>query len=114
MPELLGDAGVYFNPEDPDDIARALRELIDSPDLRARLAKSSFERAQAFSWQRCASETFGFLAEVEHPVHELFGDWTSLICAVLRVREMWRQTTAQEKDWDLRPLMEYSSKLISC
>jgi glycosyltransferase involved in cell wall biosynthesis len=64
MPEVLGDAGVYFDPEDPDDIAHALRELIDSPDLRARLAKSSFEGAQSFSWQRCASETFGFLAEV--------------------------------------------------
>ena len=64
MPEVLGDAGIYFDPEDPDDIARALRELIDSSDLRARLAKSSFERAQAFSWQRCASETIGFLAEV--------------------------------------------------
>lgn len=64
MPEVLGDAGVYFDSEDPDDIASALRELIDSPDLRARLAKSSFERAQTYSWQRCANETFGFLAEV--------------------------------------------------
>lgn len=64
MPEVLGDAGVYFDPENADDIARALRELIDSPELRAKLAKCSFERAQIFSWQRCASETFGFLAEV--------------------------------------------------
>lgn len=64
MPEVLGNAGVYFDPEDPDDIASALRKLIDSPDLRARLAKSSFERAQAFSWRRCASETFGFLTKV--------------------------------------------------
>ena len=64
MPEVLGDAGVYFDPERPDDIARAIRELIDSPELRARLAKASFERAQAFSWRRCAHETFGFLAEV--------------------------------------------------
>lgn len=64
MPEVLGEPGVYFNPEDPDDIARALRELIDSPELRAGLAKASFERAQSYSWQRCASETFTFLAEV--------------------------------------------------
>lgn len=64
MPEVLGDAGIYFNPENPDDIARALRELIDSPDVRARLAKAPLERAKAFSWQRCADETFGFLAEV--------------------------------------------------
>jgi len=66
MPEVLGDAGVYFDPENPDDIARALRELIDSSDLRARLAKSSLARVQAFSWRRCADETFGFLAEVAH------------------------------------------------
>jgi len=64
MPEVLGEAGVYFNPEDPDDIARALWELIDSPQLRARLANSSFERVKGYSWQRCARETFTFLAEV--------------------------------------------------
>ncbi len=62
MPEVLGNAGVYFDPEDSNDIARALRELIDSPDLRARLAQGAFERAHDFSWQRCADETFEFLA----------------------------------------------------
>jgi glycosyltransferase involved in cell wall biosynthesis len=64
MPEVLGDAGVYFDPESPADIARALRELIDSPSLRAELARRSFDRVQMFSWSRCASETFGFLARV--------------------------------------------------
>ena len=64
MPEVLSDAGVYFDPENEDDIARALRELIDSPELRTRLAKASFERVQAYSWRRCASETFGFLANI--------------------------------------------------
>jgi glycosyltransferase involved in cell wall biosynthesis len=64
MPEVLGDAGVYFDPESPADIARALRELIDSVELRARLARRSFDRVQMFSWSRCASETFGFLAKV--------------------------------------------------
>lgn len=64
MPEVLGDAGVYFNPENADDIARALRELIDSPALRARMAKASFKRVQVYSWRRCANETFGFLASV--------------------------------------------------
>ena len=63
MPELLGDAGVYFDPERPIDIAHALRTLINSPDLRAKLAKASYERVHAYSWQRCADETFGFLAQ---------------------------------------------------
>lgn len=64
MPEVLGNAGVFFDPENPVDIACALRTLIESPDLRAKMAKESFERAQTYSWQRCADETFGFLAEV--------------------------------------------------
>ncbi len=63
MPEVLGDAGVYFDPEDSNDIARALRTLLDSPALRSQLAKAAFERAQQYSWKRCANETFGFLAE---------------------------------------------------
>jgi glycosyltransferase involved in cell wall biosynthesis len=62
MPELLGDAGVYFDPERPDDIARAVRELIASPGLRTTLAEASFKRVQAYSWQRCAEETLHFLA----------------------------------------------------
>jgi glycosyltransferase involved in cell wall biosynthesis len=64
MPEVLGNEGVFFDPESPIDIARALRELIDSAELRAQLARRSFDRVQMFSWSRCASETFGFLAKV--------------------------------------------------
>ena len=64
MLEILGDAGVYFDPENADDIARALRELIDSPALRARMVGNSIDRARAFSWRRCASETFRFMAAV--------------------------------------------------
>jgi len=64
MPEVLGETGVYFDPENPEDIARALRKLIDSPELRTKTAKASFERAQSYSWKRCAQETFAFLSWV--------------------------------------------------
>jgi glycosyltransferase involved in cell wall biosynthesis len=64
MPEILGNAGIYFDPEQPHDIARALRELLSSPQLRRELAHASYERAQQFSWQRCADETFKFLVSV--------------------------------------------------
>jgi glycosyltransferase involved in cell wall biosynthesis len=64
MPEVLGDAGIYFDPEDASSIARALGELITSSDLRTQLAQAAHDRAQAFSWKRCADETFGFLARI--------------------------------------------------
>jgi glycosyltransferase involved in cell wall biosynthesis len=64
MREVLGEAGVYFEPEIPEDIARALRGLIESPKLRAEKARMAFERAKHYSWRRCADETFSFLATV--------------------------------------------------
>lgn len=62
MPEVLGEAGVYFDPEHPAEIAGALRELIDAPQLRERLARASHAQARAYSWQTCARETLEFLA----------------------------------------------------
>jgi glycosyltransferase involved in cell wall biosynthesis len=64
MPEVLGSAGVYFDPEEPREIATTVQTLVQSPELRAKLARESFARAQGYSWQRCANETFGFLAQV--------------------------------------------------
>jgi glycosyltransferase involved in cell wall biosynthesis len=63
MPEVLGGNGVYFDPEDVAGIAQALLELIRSPCLRARLARGSYEVALQYSWGRCATETFAFLAQ---------------------------------------------------
>jgi glycosyltransferase involved in cell wall biosynthesis len=64
MPEILCEAGVYFNPEQPEEIATAIRDLIISSDLRKDLAKLSFQKAQLYSWDRCAMETFEFLAQI--------------------------------------------------
>ena len=64
MPEVLGDAGIYFDPDIPDSIAKALHQLIVDSSLRASLSEQALIRANGYSWTRCASETFKFLAEV--------------------------------------------------
>lgn len=64
MPEVLGDAGVYFNPECPVHIARALRKLIVSPALRTEKVEASYNASMTFDWKRCADDTFAFLARV--------------------------------------------------
>jgi glycosyltransferase involved in cell wall biosynthesis len=64
MQEVLGEAGVYFNPERPVEIARALRQLIDFPQLRVALAKASFERSEQYTWKRCANDTLTFLSKI--------------------------------------------------
>lgn len=63
MPEVLGDGGLYFNPEDPSSIAQAVRALAVDAQARQRYARRARELAEQYSWNRCANETFAFLAE---------------------------------------------------
>jgi glycosyltransferase involved in cell wall biosynthesis len=64
MPEVLGDAGVYFDPDVPDSIVEALRKLAVDAPMRASLAEHAWRKAQGYSWERCASDTFKFIAQV--------------------------------------------------
>jgi glycosyltransferase involved in cell wall biosynthesis len=64
MPEVLGDAGLYFDPENAASIATSLRELLHDVPLREVLARRAYDRARLLSWQRCADDTFAFIADV--------------------------------------------------
>lgn len=64
MPEVLADAGIYFDPESPVSIADALRELVHNVKLRGVLARAAWQKSQAYSWERCASETLSFISHV--------------------------------------------------
>lgn len=66
MPEILGDSGIYFDPENPSEIACAIRQLMEDDYLRAQCAESAFIKSQAYTWDRCASQTFAFLASCHH------------------------------------------------
>lgn len=66
MPEILKDGGVYFDPENVLSIETALRELLVSGTRRGSLAVKSHEYAKAFSWARCAKETWAYLSHVSN------------------------------------------------
>ncbi len=61
MPEVLGPAGVYFDPEHPAEIAAAIQLLVEDRALRQYFAESAYAQAKNYSWERCASETFSYL-----------------------------------------------------
>jgi glycosyltransferase involved in cell wall biosynthesis len=54
LPEVAGDAGLYFEPTDVRSIADALIGLLRNGDLRARLASFARQRAGLFRWERAA------------------------------------------------------------
>ena len=64
MPEVLGSAGEYFNPERPAEIYHSIKKLIDNIHLRSERSQASFNMAQEYNWDVCAFETFSFLEEV--------------------------------------------------
>ena len=64
MPEVLKDAGLYFNPESVTSIKNCLWYMIENPNLRQRLGKKAKHYSQAYSWEKCANETFSFLSKV--------------------------------------------------
>lgn len=61
MPEFGGDAVGYFSPYDPDDICRAIEEVLCNEALGERMAAAAVERAGQFDWQRTAQKTWSGL-----------------------------------------------------
>jgi glycosyltransferase involved in cell wall biosynthesis len=61
MPEVLEDGGLYFNPEDPLDIARSIKKIILDTELSIEISKKSERISKKYTWKRCSEETFSFL-----------------------------------------------------
>ena len=57
LPEVGGDAAIYFDPFDAGDIARAMRAVVADPGLRSRLSARGLARAKEFSWAATARKT---------------------------------------------------------
>ena len=63
MPEILKDAGVYFDPENPTKIVNSLKKLITNENYRKKISKIAMLLSTNYSWQKCSKETFAFLSK---------------------------------------------------
>ncbi|HEB13811.1 MAG TPA: glycosyltransferase family 1 protein [candidate division WWE3 bacterium] len=57
LPEVAGDAALYFDPYNPSDMAEKLAKVLGNKKLRESLSKKGLKRAKDFSWERMAKET---------------------------------------------------------
>jgi glycosyltransferase involved in cell wall biosynthesis len=57
LPEAGGEAALYVDPHDPQDIAEKVLRAVEDPELRRSMIQRGLERAREFSWQRVASAT---------------------------------------------------------
>lgn len=56
LPEVVGDAALLVDPDDPQALAVAIDQAFADPTLRAALRAAGLKRTASFSWQRAAQE----------------------------------------------------------
>jgi glycosyltransferase involved in cell wall biosynthesis len=62
VPEVCGEAALWFGSSDPEDLTSALHRLLDEPGLADALRQAGRSRAQLYTWRRAAE---AFLEVIE-------------------------------------------------
>ena len=57
IPEVVGDAAEYFDPETEESIRESIENVLQSSERRAELVRKGQRKCAEYSWDRCASET---------------------------------------------------------
>ncbi|MDP2030657.1 MAG: glycosyltransferase family 1 protein [Thiobacillus sp.] len=57
LPEVVGDAGEYFDPNSQEAMTAAIEHVLQSPSRREELVARGRQQCAKFSWEKCAQET---------------------------------------------------------
>jgi glycosyltransferase involved in cell wall biosynthesis len=57
IPEVVGNAGEYFDPENLDSLSKAIGNVVGADSRRRFLIAKGRDRLACFSWDRCAADT---------------------------------------------------------
>jgi glycosyltransferase involved in cell wall biosynthesis len=63
LPEVCGDAALYFSPTDVSDMARAISTVLEVPELRAQMIARGYKRVQEFKWEKTAKRYLALLSK---------------------------------------------------
>ena len=67
LPEVAGNAALYCDPFDVNDISEKLEELANNPTLQLELSQLGLERSNLFSWNKTAQGVWDVICNViEH------------------------------------------------
>jgi glycosyltransferase involved in cell wall biosynthesis len=64
LPEVAGEAGLFFDPTDTQAIANAIQTILNDPVQRDQLAQLALTRATLFSWSAAAQSLLACLEDV--------------------------------------------------
>lgn len=61
MPEMAGEAAIYFDPLNVDEMADAMERLVWDESLRGELSRKAIAQAAKFTWEETARQTLAVL-----------------------------------------------------
>lgn len=64
MPEIAGDAALYFNPNDKDEIAQLILRLLQDKSLKEELVKEGFKQVKNFLWEKSAQQVLDIFKSI--------------------------------------------------
>ncbi|GAB6391999.1 MAG: glycosyltransferase, family 1 [Treponematales bacterium] len=64
FPEIAGDAGMYFDPYNIEDMRNIIEKVILDNELQKTLIENGYKRLSLFSWEKSVKETFHVYSEV--------------------------------------------------
>jgi glycosyltransferase involved in cell wall biosynthesis len=64
LPEVVGDGGILVDPDKPDEIYRAMKEILMNKELKNILIKKGLEKAEGFDWKKTAAGYLGIINKV--------------------------------------------------
>jgi glycosyltransferase involved in cell wall biosynthesis len=64
IPEVVGQAGLYFDPTSEEDLAAKLDLILHNSTLRDQLCQRGFQQEKKFSWEQCEKETVSFYKDI--------------------------------------------------
>jgi glycosyltransferase involved in cell wall biosynthesis len=64
LPEIYGDAAIYFDPNDVNDLVSCLDTLIKDQELRNNLSTKGYLQVRQYSWKKMAKETLAVYQQI--------------------------------------------------
>ncbi|MEA1937158.1 MAG: glycosyltransferase family 1 protein [Patescibacteria group bacterium] len=64
LPEILGEAAIYFNPDNYEEMAEKIAQVIQDENLKNNLIQKGLQQVEKYNWKKMAEETLEIYEEV--------------------------------------------------
>jgi len=67
LPEVYGEAALYFNPHQTTDLVKKIKKIKEDKKLREELIKKGLAQVKKYSWGKTAKETLKVYQSLHKP-----------------------------------------------